>query len=225
MNLKIKEIPINERPRERLINCGVESLSNEELLSLLLESGIKDISVKAVSLNLLKYVENIQNLKNITYQELVNIKGIGKAKACIILSAIELSRRMNTNYINNLKLIKPDIVVDYFKNIIGDKKQECFYCVYLDNSKKIIENKLIFMGTINESIVHPREIFKTAYKLSATSIICVHNHPSGNINPSKNDILVTENLIKIGVLLGISIVDHIIISNNNYYSFKENGQI
>lgn len=225
MNIKIKEIPSCERPRERLISNGVENLNNEELLSLILKSGTKDMSVKTVSLNLIKYVKNITNLKNISLQELLSIKGIGMSKACSILALIELNKRMNEVNISNIKLITPDIVFDYFKNKIGDKNQECFYCIYLDSSKKVLETKLIFMGTINESIIHPREIFKIAYQVSATSIICIHNHPSGNITPSKNDIVVTENLVKVGMLMGINIIDHIIISKNDYYSFKENGKI
>ena len=183
------------------------------------------MSVKNISLNLLKYIKNINNLKTITYKELINIKGIGLAKACKILAMIELSKRMETNYINNTKLKDPETVYKYFKNILEDKKQEYFYCVYLDNSKKVIENKLIYIGTINESLVHPREIFKYAYQLSASSIICVHNHPSGNLNPSNNDIVITNNLKQIGNLLGIKIVDHIIITNSGYYSFLANAQI
>ena len=183
------------------------------------------MSVKTVSLNLIKYTKNITNLKNITYQELLNIKGIGNAKACKILSMIELSKRMNSILINNIKLNKPEIVYDYFRNILLDKKQEYFYCVYLDNSKIVLDNKLIFIGTINESMIHPREIFKVAYQLSASSIICVHNHPSGNLLPSNNDLIKTNNLKQVGNLLGIKIVDHIIITNNGYYSFLEHGEI
>lgn len=218
-------MPSLERPRERLINNGVENLNNEELLSLLLETGTKDLSVKMVSLNLIKYVKNINNLKNITYQELLKIKGIGSAKACKILAMLELSKRINYNVINNTKLSSPDLVYNYFKNILEDKKQEYFYCIYLDNSKRVIDNKLVFIGTINESMVHPREVFSEAYKLSASSIICVHNHPSGSLKPSNNDLITTSNLKKIGELLGIKIVDHVIITNNGYYSFIEHGDI
>ena len=192
---------------------------------MILETGTKDMSVKTVSLNLIKYIKNIKNLKDITYQELLTVKGIGNAKACKILAMIELSKRMNYSFINNIKLSSPDLVYNYFKSVLLDKKQEYFYCIYLDNSKKVLENKLIFIGTINESVVHPREIFKLAYQLSASSIILVHNHPSGNLIPSNNDLLTTSNLVKVGNLLGIKIVDHIIISNNGYYSFLEHAQI
>ena len=178
-----------------------------------------------VSLNLIKYVKNINNLKYITYHELLKIKGIGNAKACKILAMIELSKRMNSNVINNIKLSSPDLVYNYFINMLEDKKQEYFYCIYLDNSKKVIDNKLIYIGTINESMVHPREIFKEAYKLSASSIIFVHNHPSGNLKPSNNDLITTSNLKKIGEILGIKIVDHIIVSKEGYYSFIEHGDL
>ena len=113
----------------------------------------------------------------------------------------------------------------YYKEKLCDKKQEYFYCVYLDNSKRIIQDKLLFIGTINYSLVHPREVFKEAYLLGASAIICVHNHPSGNPLPSKQDYDVTTNLVKVGDLLGIKILDHIIICKNNYYSFLENNDI
>lgn len=223
--MKIKELPINERPRERLINNGKELLSNEELLTILIETGIKNVSAKTVSLNILKYVKDIKNLKDITYRELINIKGIGKAKACVLLSAIELSKRINNVDIINTKLNTPTSVYEYFKNKLSGLKQEHFYCIYLDNSKRVLDISLLFIGTINESLVHPREVFSKAYKLSASSIICVHNHPSNNNLPSNNDILTTKNLIQIGSLLGIKIVDHLIITNSGYYSLLEHGDI
>lgn len=221
---KIKELPINDRPIERLLNCGVENLNNEELISILLKTGNKGENVKELSLKILKEVENINELKDISIQNLIKIKGIGIKKAATLISAIELGSRINKKIdnINSLKITNSKLVYDYFKNIIGEKKQEYFYCLYLDNSKKVIKNKMLFLGTINYSTVHPREIFKEAYIIGATSIICIHNHPSGNITPSNNDIELTDSLIKIGNLLGIKIDDHIIISNNNYFSFFEN---
>ncbi len=106
---------------------------------------------------------------------------------------------------------------------MSDKLQEHFYCVYLDTKNKIIKDKLLFIGTINQSLVHPREVFKEAYLLSASSIICVHNHPSGNVNPSNNDIVITKQLREVGLLLGINVLDHIIIGKDKYYSFNDNG--
>lgn len=227
MNVCIKDIPVEERPRERLINVGVQNLSNEELLSILLKSGTKDNSVKVLANNILKQLDSIRDLKDLTLESLMKIKGIKQAKACELLACCELGRRINQKIsnINEIKILSSDSVFDYYKNILEDKKQEYFYCVYLDTKNKIIKDKLLFVGTINESLVHPREVFKEAYLLSASSIICIHNHPSGNVNPSKNDIIITNQLKAAGEFLGIKLLDHIIIGKNEYYSFMDNGKI
>jgi DNA repair protein RadC len=125
---------------------------------------------------------------------------------------------MEENKINNIKLNDPSKVFDYFKYRIN-KDQEEFYCIYLDAKKKVISYKLLFVGTVNHSMVHPRDIFKEAYKLNAAFIICVHNHPSGDVHPSLDDINVTKRIFEIGNLMGIKLVDHIIDSEINYYSF------
>ncbi len=225
-NVKIKKIPINDRPRERLINFGASSLSNEELLSILLNSGTKNISVKNLASIILSKTNNLKDLDKLSYHDLINIKGVGSAKASIILSFLELSKRINMEEtsINNIKLNDPLKVFDYFKYRVN-KDQEEFYCIYLDAKKKVISYKLLFIGTVNHSMVHPRDIFKEAYKLNAAFIICVHNHPSGDVYPSLDDINVTKRILEIGNLMGIKLIDHIIISENNYYSFLENGKI
>ena len=227
MNVKIKDIPLNERPRERLINYGVSNLSNEELLSILLKTGTKDQSVKLLANNILKTLDDIKDLKDINLQTLTKIKGIGEAKACELISAIELGNRINKkiNSINQIKVTSSTSVYEYYKSILEDKKQEHFYCVYLDTKNHIIKDKLLFIGTINESLIHPREIFKEAYLLSASSIICVHNHPAGSIEPSQNDIITTNQIKESGLLLGIKLLDHIIIGKDTYYSFNDNGLI
>ncbi|MBQ9011485.1 MAG: DNA repair protein RadC [Bacilli bacterium] len=226
MNIRIKELPINERPRERLINEGVSSLSNEELLSIVLKTGTKDMSAKVLAGYILKEVGNVQNLKDITYYKLINIKGIGAAKACLILAFIELSKRMNIKFdkIVDVRFKTPLIVYEYYKNKVS-KFQENFYCLYLDSGKKILSDKLLFIGTVNYSMVHPRDVFKEAYLLNATAFICVHNHPTGDVKPSKEDIEVTKRLEQIGNLMGIKLLDHIIIGENKYYSFLENGNL
>ena len=225
MNVLMKDIPLSERPRERLINKGVEYLSNEELLAILLKTGTKDSSVKVLASNILKQLDNIKSLKDINLQNLIKIKGIGKVKACEILAAIELGKRLNekTMYINQIKIYSSDSIYEYYKDKLNDKKQEHFYCVYLDVKNHIIKDKLLFIGTINESLIHPREIFKEAYLLSAFSVICVHNHPSGNVNPSNNDIVMTKQLKEVGKMLGIKVLDHIIIGKDGYFSFNDNG--
>ena len=225
--VKIKDIPVEERPIERLILKGSEYLSNEELLAILFKTGTKNISSKDLGVNLLSSVGDITNLKDITFEKLINIKGIGNSKAAILLAALELSKRVNVEKksLYHEKISSPEIIYRYFKDIIGNKKQECFYVVYLDSSKVVIENKLLFVGTINYSLVNPREVFKAEYLNGATSIICVHNHPTGNIFPSKNDIEITNNLVEIGKLHLINVIDHIIIGKDNYYSFLENKDI
>ena len=227
MVVKIKDLPKDERPYEKLINNGVENLSNEELIAILIKSGTCKYSSKELANIILQNINNISDLKNINYKTLTNIDGIGIKKSCVLLSAIELGNRINnySNSIVNLKFNSSNIVYEYYKKKLANCKQEHFYCVYLDNSKRIICEKLLFIGTINYSIVHPREVFKEAYYYSASAIICVHNHPSNNILPSNEDLRVTKNLSEIGKLLGIKIVDHIIIGSDNYYSFLENGDI
>jgi len=223
----LKDIPCDERPRERLINLGVEKLNNEELLAIILKTGTKNISVKTLAINILEKLDNIKDLNNINLEMLIKIKGIKKAKACEILAAIELGKRINKKLdnINQIKITSSESIYNFYKDILIDKKQEYFYCVYLDTKNNIIKDKLLFIGTINESLVHPREIFKEAYLLSSSSIICVHNHPTGNVNPSKNDLLITKQLKEVGLILGIKLLDHIIIGNSNYFSFMDSGLI
>ncbi|HPF83256.1 MAG TPA: DNA repair protein RadC [Bacilli bacterium] len=227
MSIRIKDIPVNDRPRERLINVGVNNLSNEELLAIILKTGTKEISAKQLADILLKNINNINELNNITLNELIKIKGIGITKACNILASIELGKRINTKIetLNNIKFNNPSIIYEYYKNKLKDLKQEYFYAIYLDASKRIIKDKLLFIGTLNKSIVHPRELFKEAYLCNACSIICLHNHPSGNVLPSKEDILFTNKIKDIGITFGIDIIDHIIISLDKYYSFYENGDL
>ena len=222
---KIKELPINDRPIERLINNGANTLSNEELIAILLRTGKRGKSSKDIAVNILSKINNIQELSNMTLEQLKKIDGIGNSKAAILLSSFELAKRMNKKIENiiNLKANNPNLLFDYYKNIIGDKEQEHFYAIYLDTRKRIIKDKLLFIGTINYSLVHPREVFKEAYLSGASTIILIHNHPTGNVIPSKDDIFTTNKLKEIGDLMGIKIIDHIIIGKDKYYSFYENN--
>lgn len=227
MNVKIKDIPINDRPRERLIMVGPTNISNEELIAILLKTGTIDSSAKTVATNILKEIGDIRNFQNINLEKIKKINGIGTAKACVILAAIELGRRINLS-VDNLKELKinsTDLVYKYYHDILSDKKQEYFYCLFLDNKKKVITDKNLFIGTLSGSLVHPREIFKEACLNSAASIICVHNHPSGNVLPSNEDRALTKRLVNLGQIMGIPVIDHIIIGKHNYYSFFENNDI
>lgn len=224
-NTLIKDIPIKERPRERFKLYGKENVSNEELLSIILNTGVKNKSVKELSNSILSKMNDISDLKNMTLNNLKKINGIGEAKAIKILAAVELGKRVYyMNNTHNIKMDSPDKIYEYIKGEVEGLEQEHFYALYLDSKKNLIDKKLLFIGTLNRSIVHPREIFKYAYLLSASSIICVHNHPSGDTIPSKEDMFLTKNLVEIGKMQGIAVVDHIIVGNN-YYSFFENGDI
>ena len=223
---KIKEIDKNERPVEKLINNGPSYLSNVELLSILLNTGTNKLSSKELSEILLSKCNGIENLKNITVSKLLEIKGIGFKKAATILATLELCKRINSNSLNYNELVdSPSKVANYFYSFLKDETQEYFYCLYLDSSKKIIDKKMLFKGTINYSFVHPREIFKYAYLNNSTSIILVHNHPTGNIIPSNADIKLTNDLANLGLLHEVLIIDHIIIGKEEYFSFQENGMI
>ena len=221
-NVLIKNIPIDERPRERLVRCGASNLSNEELLSIILKTGTKDMSVKEVSMNLLSKIEDITKLKDVEINSLKRIKGIGEVKAIELIAAIELGKRVYTKEnISKIRIKSSNDVFKYYNELLKDKKQEYFYVLYLDNKKQVIKSKLMYIGTINGSVAHPREIFKSAYLNSASFIICVHNHPSGDPTPSKEDIIFTNKLIEIGKLNNIPVLDHIVIGNNTFYSFFE----
>lgn len=225
--INFKNIPESDKPRERLYQYGSENLSDEELISIILKTGTKGMSVKEVSLKLLENVGDIKKLKDIGINTLMGINGIGKVKAIEIKAAIELGRRIyiENNKLGGIILNNSLKIYEYFKDLIGDKKQEYFYTVYVDTKGRYIDKKCLFVGTINNSIVHPREIFKEAYLLSANGIICIHNHPSGDPTPSKEDIMITRKIKEIGMIHGIRLVDHLIVGVNSYYSFYEDNKL
>ena len=211
---KIKNLPLDERPRERLKKVGVENLSDKELISIILKTGTKDKSVNALAIDILnKY--KLDELKEVSINKLIDIKGIGEVKAIELIASIELGKRIDS----------PERIYEYTKYLFYNKKQEYFYCLYFNNKQELINELLLFKGTINKSITHPREIFKEAYRISASGIVCLHNHPSNDTTPSKEDITFTNTLISLGKLQGIPILDHIIVGDNNFYSFYEHSKI
>ena len=218
---KIKEMPSRERPRERLKQVGVENLSDKELLSIILKTGTKEKNVTELALDILKQY-SLKDLQEVSINKLMEIKGIGEVKAIELLSVIEIGKRIFLKEELELeKYTNPKDIWSKTKYLFTNKKQEYFYALYFNTKQELIGKKLLFIGTVNQSITHPREIFKEAYRLSATSIVCLHNHPTNDTTPSKADIIFTENLIRTGQIQGIPIVDHIIIGKNNYYSFYE----
>lgn len=216
-------MPISDKPRERFLSVGADNLSNEELISIILSTGTKDKSVKDLAKLVLKELNSINELKEMTVNRLSTIKGIGKVKAITLLASLELGKRvyLSNSEVEKVKIRNSRDVYNYFCYKVRDIKQERFYVLYLDSKKVLIKEELLFVGTLDGTTVHPREIFKEAIRNSASCIICVHNHPSGDATPSDKDVLVTSKLKESGEILGIHVIDHVIIGNNNYYSFYE----
>ena len=225
--MKIKDIPINERPREKLLEYGSSNLSNDELLAIILKQGTKNKSVKEIGIDILKSVKDVTDIKNITFNQLISINGIGTAQALTLLAVIELGKRIYRDKKSSIKIkfTNSKEIYEYMKYLLSNKDQEYFYCIYVNTKRELIERKLLFMGTINRSTVHPREIFKHAYLNSASGIICIHNHPSGDLKPSSEDIRLTSALCEVGLISGIPVLDHIIIGEDKYYSFFDDGKI
>jgi DNA repair protein RadC len=218
----VKEMPKEERPRERLLAYGANALSNEELLAILLRTGRKDLSVLELSKNVLYHLESLEDLKRMTVQELLQVKGIKEAKATTIIAAIELGKRLsNLNREKKSLIQSPYDVYMLLHHELSHLEQEHFICIYLNTKSEVIKKDTIFIGTINQTLIHPREIYKQAIKLSAAAVLFVHNHPSGDSTPSKADIKATTSLMEASTIMGIDLIDHIIIGHHEYYSLKE----
>lgn len=224
--MKLKELPVNELPRERLINYGVDVLTNEELLSIILRTGTKNMNVKEVSNNILSSIENINELNNIDLYELSKIKGVGIVKAVTLIASIELGKRVSNVVISNMMKLNNSLVVhNTFKSLFVGLKQEKLLAIYLDNKKRLISYKIITIGTKDQTMFHPRDIIYNAIKCNASGIIIMHNHPSLDITPSKDDIEMTNKLIEASNIVGIPMLDHLITNTKNYYSFFEENNI
>lgn len=218
----IKDLPECEKPRERMLEYGVENLSNVDLLSIILRNGIKDISVKEVAINILNNVESINDLSSLGVRELSNIRGVGPVKAITLLASIELGKRVSIKEAKaNMSLSNKEKIHEVFKKFFINENQEKFLAIFLDNKKCLINYKILFIGTNNASIAHPREVFMEAIKANASAVVVMHNHPSGNVLPSEEDKNITEKLIQSGHMLGIPLLDHIITNGEEYYSFYD----
>jgi len=219
----MRNLPVDERPREKLVQYGAEALSNSELLSILIGTGTKDVSAIALANRVLALEEEgISYLTNCHPEELSCIPGIGMAKSCQIIAAIELGKRIATKPKGKRINVKsPEEVASLFIEEMRYLKKEYFKALLLNTKNEIIKIENISIGNLNSSVVHPREVFCTAIKKSACSLIVVHNHPSGNPMPSQTDIDITRRLVDAGELLGIKVLDHLIIGDGTYVSMKE----
>lgn len=218
--MKVKELPLDDRPREKLMLRGVQSLSDAELLAILLRTGTKGRSVIQLSQELLKKYGELNSLTIQTHAALKNFSGIGKDKASTLIAAFEISRRIDSQkkWFSNKKISSPEDVANIFIPLLRDEVKEKFYVVCLNSANRIIKFELISIGNLNSSVVHPREVFKVAIENNSANIILLHNHPSGNTEPSQEDIAITKKMIESGKILDIEVFDHLIISGNNFSS-------
>ena len=218
----IHDLPLSERPRERLFKLGSEALSAQEILALILGRGIKGESVIDTSHKLLRQFGNLKGVADASIEELTQTKGIGLAKAAQIKAALELSKRLEAGVDETPKpvLKSPEDVVSAVRSQLKGKKKEHFVVLCLDTRNRLINRSQVSIGSLDTSIVHPREVFKEAISSSAASVIFVHNHPSGDPEPSREDIELTKRLAKVGEIIGIDVLDHIIVCDKSYLSLK-----
>ncbi|MCX7909535.1 MAG: DNA repair protein RadC [Ignavibacteria bacterium] len=222
----IKEWREDERPRERLLKNGPSALSDSELLAILISTGTKNLSALDLAKFLLDRFQNLRELASRDVSELKSIKGIGLAKAITLSAAFEISRRIQSASLDDSPIFRsPEDVANYFIPILRGIKQERFYVVLLNSTNKITRIKMVTEGTLNASLVHPREVFRFAIIETAASIILIHNHPSGNPTPSDEDINMTRKLVEASKFIDIPILDHIIIAGDKFTSLARLGYI
>jgi len=217
--VKLKSMPKIERPREKLIAKGPANLKDEELLAILLGTGVEGKNVIEVAKQILNKYSKKRLLK-LTYNDLSKIKGIGLAKACTILAAAELVKRALKIGEATLPIIRSTKDVIAQAVYMRDKTREHLMALFLNARNEMIYKKPMFIGTLNANLVHPREIFQEALKQNATSVILVHNHPSGDPDPSEDDLTITKRIVEAGKIMGIDVLDHVIITKNKTLSFK-----
>lgn len=221
----IKELPEDEQPQEKMIRHGVGSLSNAELLAIIIRTGTRGATSVEVGRKIIEYLDNdlsyFHQMDVLELKRNPNLSGVGIVKACQIKAAIELGRRMKPKDLPEIKITSPQDVVGLLMDDMQYLKQECFKIILLDTKNKVIKVEEISLGTLNTSLVHPREVFVKAIKQHAASIILAHNHPSGDTEPSAEDKNITRRLVDAGELIGILVLDHIIIGREKYLSFKQ----
>lgn len=221
--MKISDIPEIERPREKLVAKGAHNLRLEELYAILFRSGRKGLSALDIGKELTHVIE-LHRLPQTTYEELVAIDGVDISKACTLLAAIELGKRIYEKNDTTVRIHAPEDALSLLSGIKSQRKEH-FMVMYLNARSEVIHSETVSIGTLNASLVHPREVFEPAVKHLASVILLAHNHPSGDVEPSDADISITKRLVEVGKLMGIEVMDHIIITNTQYFSFREHTMI
>ena len=225
VSFTIHDLPVSERPRERLQKFGVEALSAQEILALIMGRGISGESVMVTAQRLLRQFGSLKGMANASVEELSRVKGIGVAKASQIKAAFELTNRLE-GYADNgdtPPVKTPEDVAELVRGRLRGKKKEYFLALLLDTRNRLIRVAEISVGSLDSSIVHPREVFKEAVSASAASVIFVHNHPSGDPEASEDDVKLTRNLVEAGQIMGIDVLDHVIIGDKKHLSLKREG--
>lgn len=218
----VKELPENLRPRERLLEYGPQALSDQELLAIMLRTGTRKQDVLSVAYQLLMTSEHLSMLRNASVEELKQIDGIGQAKAIELLAAIEFGRRVSQSSLPRLtKIDSTAIAGKLLVNQMQHYQQEKLIALFLNTKNYVIKQKIVFIGTVNSSVAHPREIFREAVKYPTARIIIAHNHPSGDPSPSPADLIFTKRLISCGEIMGVEILDHIIVAGERYISLQD----
>ena len=220
--MTIRDMTLEERPREKMILNGVGCLSDAELLAILIRTGTKELNAVQLGQAIIDKADNIRYLQDLTFEELKSINGIGQTKALQIKASLELSNRIASYKPLKYKIKNPWDIYKYYMESLRYQYKEIFKVVLLNTKNEVITDVDISIGTLNSSLVHPREVFREAIRRSSNKIILLHNHPSGNAEPSKEDKNITNRLKDCGELVGIEVIDHIIIGDGVYFSFKEN---
>ncbi len=215
-------IPPYLRPREKAQRIGIEQLSDTEILALILKSGTRSHSVLDLAELVLSTSRGLEYLPRLTQYQLMSIPGIKEAKATELMAVFELAKRLLRNAASRVNIVDhPQMLIEWLQIEIGHKNQEHFLVVYLNTQNHIVAYRTLFVGTLDRSIIHPREVFKEAVSHSASKLIAVHNHPGGSTTPSVQDLEVTEMLVQAGAMIGIPLLDHIIVTKNGYCSLRQ----
>ncbi|MCB0194149.1 MAG: DNA repair protein RadC [Anaerolineae bacterium] len=223
-HLRIQDYPTDERPRERLKNYGAAALSNAELLAILLRVGSPGENVVALSMRLLRDFEGLNGLAEANFNELLKVRGISLAKAAQLKAALELGRRLLLSSPNaRPQITSPTDAANFLMLEMGSLPQENLRTILLDTKNRILDSPTVYVGNVNSSIIRVAEVFRSAIRENATSIIVAHNHPSGDPTPSPEDVHVTRSLVDAGMLLGIEVLDHLVIGHQRFVSLKERG--